>query len=219
MLNHETLFRSEEIMEKRSNLKVFVLGLGALGSNLIPFLIRNGYKNITGIDFDRIEKHNIGNQFYSQQEVGRKKSQILKNKIYRELGIAIDTIDKKIQEVSSSYLEGYDLFVDTFDNWESRGYFQELWRKFFKDSSDLIHSGMSPTGYSQIKWDENYNIPKDYKEELDVCDYALSCNLVYFTVSLLSESINTFCDKNLKTDYSFTLNDLKISQNQNYCQK
>lgn len=50
-----------------------VIGCGALGSWLVLFLLKMGFKNITVYDFDNIEEHNIPNQCFSENQIGTAK--------------------------------------------------------------------------------------------------------------------------------------------------
>ncbi len=208
-LTHEKLYRTEEIIRQRSESSLLILGIGALGSNLVPLLIKNGFINICVLDNDRVDSHNIGNQFFTKTDVGRKKTQALKSKIHKEFGVLIDTVDQDVEHVSPKSFKKKSLIVDTFDNWKAR----EISKNISKSTGiELIHSGMSPEGYSEVKWDEGYVIPSEEIEEEDICEYPLACNLVYFTVSLLADKICKFIDTGEKENCSFTLNDLNISR-------
>ncbi len=202
-LTHEREYRDEQIMAARAKCHICIFGLGALGSNLVPLLIKLGFTNITGLDMDRVDPHNFGNQYYTKLDVGKRKAPILKNRLYRELGANIEIIDQEVQKVNPNKLTNFDLWIDTFDNWEARGYVTKL-----VASARLIHAGMSDQGYSEVKWDEVYKIPKIEAEQEDVCEYPLACNLVYFTVSMLAEVVCHFIDEGVKVSMSFTLNDM-----------
>ena len=55
------------------NTPINVIGCGALGSWLVLFLLKMGFKNITVYDFDNIEEHNIPNQCFSENQIGTPK--------------------------------------------------------------------------------------------------------------------------------------------------
>lgn len=55
------------------NTPINVIGCGALGSWLVLFLLKMGFKNITVYDFDNIEEHNIPNQCFSEKQIGTPK--------------------------------------------------------------------------------------------------------------------------------------------------
>ena len=50
---------------------IHVIGCGALGSWLTFFLLKMGFKNITVYDFDKIEEHNLPNQFFMENQIGK----------------------------------------------------------------------------------------------------------------------------------------------------
>lgn len=209
ILTHESLYRTEEKIEKRQNSKIAILGLGAIGSNLVPLLVKNGFSSIYGIDYDRIDNHNPGNQFYTLLDVGRHKSQILKTRIARELGVRIDVDNLEVEKVPTRRFNNFDLIVDCFDNWDARSYIQNVCRDL-NISDKLLHCGLSDQGYSEIRWDSFYRIPELDNDQEDVCEYPMACNLIYVTVSILSEIICNFIDNDEKRNASFTLADMKI---------
>ena len=60
---HERLLRGENFQDLLGS--VTIVGCGATGSNLADNLVRQGFKKINLIDFDRVEEHNLNNQIYS----------------------------------------------------------------------------------------------------------------------------------------------------------
>ena len=59
------------------NIPINVIGCGALGSWLVLFLLKMGFKNITVYDFDNIEEHNIPNQCFSETQIGVAKTKAM----------------------------------------------------------------------------------------------------------------------------------------------
>jgi molybdopterin/thiamine biosynthesis adenylyltransferase len=205
---HEVQYRSAKIFDKMCNTKLFVCGAGALGSNLVDKLTRQGFKNITVIDMDRVEQKNIATQVYSLRDVGQKKVQALKSLVYQTSKNVINIIDKELTRINvDNIIKGSDIVVDTFDNWESR--------KIVKNACDrlkiqCVHAGMSDSGFSEIKWNEKYIIPEIEIKQNDICDYPLAANLVQTTVAILSEVIVQFISSGEKINREVTLKDLSI---------
>ena len=52
------------------DIPIHVIGCGALGSWLVFFLLKMGFKNITVYDFDTIEEHNLPNQCFMERQIG-----------------------------------------------------------------------------------------------------------------------------------------------------
>lgn len=55
------------------DIPIHVIGCGALGSWLVFFLLKMGFKNITVYDFDNIEEHNLPNQCFKEEQIGEAK--------------------------------------------------------------------------------------------------------------------------------------------------
>jgi molybdopterin-synthase adenylyltransferase len=69
-----------EINNKLQNHKIVIVGLGAYGSWLSLHCARIGIKNITAIDFDKVELSNLPRQIiYSHKDIGRFKTDACKD--------------------------------------------------------------------------------------------------------------------------------------------
>lgn len=206
--DHEINYRSSSSFKKMQSSKITVCGAGALGSNLINILCRQGYENISVIDMDRVEKHNIATQLYTLRDVGQKKANALKGLMLQSLKSKINSIDKELVSGNSNkLLSGSDLVVDVFDNWKSR---KLIFNYCFENNIPCVHAGMSDDGFSEIKWSEQYKIPNKEVEQEDVCDYPLAANLVHFTTAVLAEVITQFVTSGIKLNRDFTLKDIML---------
>lgn len=67
-------FQPEKVPER-----IHIIGCGAVGSTIAELLVRNGLKNITLYDFDRVEPHNIANQMYREADIGKLKVEALRD--------------------------------------------------------------------------------------------------------------------------------------------
>jgi len=212
VLTHETAYRGEETIAEIKKRHILVCGCGAVGSNLIYNMAKQGFENISVIDNDRIEKHNIGNQTWGLREVQAKKVQIMKNQISLATGISIFPIDKKLDKSNIKKLFSKDLnntiIVDGFDNFESRGVITDHCRE---NDIDCLHIGLSEH-YAEIVWNEKYSIPKVDKSGVDVCEYPLSRNIAMLANIIGIESIIRYIATDEKKSYSITLGDLKIME-------
>ena len=52
---------------------IHIIGLGAIGSNIAMHLTRMGFNKFTLYDFDGVESHNIPNQIYDTEDIGKAK--------------------------------------------------------------------------------------------------------------------------------------------------
>lgn len=61
--------------------RIHIIGCGAVGSTLAEMLARFGFTRITLYDFDRVKKHNIANQMFIQNDIGKLKTDAVKEMI------------------------------------------------------------------------------------------------------------------------------------------
>ncbi len=53
--------------------RIHIIGCGAIGSTVAENLARFGLTKITLYDFDKVEAHNIANQMFTQEDIGKMK--------------------------------------------------------------------------------------------------------------------------------------------------
>ncbi len=69
---------------------VDVIGAGAVGSKTAMLLAKLGLESLRVWDADEVESHNIANQAFGQQDIGRPKVEALADRIERDTGLEID---------------------------------------------------------------------------------------------------------------------------------
>lgn len=206
--HHEVLYRGEEALARLARTRLVVCGAGAVGSNLVNNLVRQGFRSIRVIDDDRVESHNVGTQTYSGSDVGAFKVEVLQADVFRTVGVEIEAERKRLTEKNvDKLLGGADVVVDGFDNTASRRLVTESCRK---SGTACLHVGMS-ADYAEILWNEGYRVPQEGAAGVDVCDYPLARNLTQFAVALASEALVRYVLTGRRQDTSFTLNDLRIN--------
>ena len=209
VLTHETAYRGQATIDKIKQKHILVCGCGSVGSNIISNMAKQGFENITVIDNDRIEKHNIGNQTWGLREINGKKVQVMKAQVYASTGIAITPIDKELNASNVKKLLTKDsVIVDGFDNFKSRAIIMDHCKA---NGIDCIHIGLSET-YAEVVWNEKYKIPKTKNKGMDVCEYPLSRNIAMFANIIGIESIIRFISTGVKKSYSITIGDLRIME-------
>ncbi len=205
-LHHEIIYRGKEQIEKLATSKILILGAGALGSNLVTNLARQGFRQLTVLDKDRVEEQNLSTQVYSQEDVGALKADILSNIVYRDLGEEIKALAQELTEKNvNKYLTDFILTIDSFDNSLSRKTVSDYCRE---KRLDCLHVGVNGD-YGEVRWNENYIVPSDAGD--DVCDYPLARNLILLMTAVASEAIIRFVLEGKKENYSITLADLTIN--------
>jgi molybdopterin/thiamine biosynthesis adenylyltransferase len=208
--HHEALYRGQEALDKLAQTRLIVCGAGAVGSNLVDSLIRQGFRQVTVIDFDRVEAHNIGTQAYAESDAGAFKVEVLQAEVFRAVGVEIIAVRQRLTAQNMGrLLRETDLVVDGFDNHDSRALVTQHCQAH---GMPCVHVGLS-ADYAEVMWNEAYRVPRDAIEEgADVCEYPLARNLVQFAVALASEAIVRFVLERQRQDYSFTLQDLRINK-------
>jgi len=206
--HHEMLYRGEEALARLGRVRLVVCGAGAVGSNLVINLVRQGFRCIKVIDDDRVESHNIGAQIYGVNDVGALKAEVLQADVFRAVGVEIEAERRRLNEKNvEKLLAGAEIVVDGFDNTASRLLVTEYCRT---NALPCLHVGLS-ADYAEVFWNEAYRVPQDQAGGVDVCDYPLARNLSQFAVALASEALVRYVLTATSQNFSFTLNDLRIN--------
>lgn len=204
--HHEEIYRGKNLLKTLESFPIFVCGAGAIGSNLVDNLTRQGFSNLSVLDMDRIESHNINTQIWAENDIGSLKADCLKNKVFRNTSIEINAISKELNDGNVvKFLRKQSLVVDAFDNSKSR---QIIRDECSRSRLACVHAGLY-ADYGEIIWNEKYKVPQDVTG--DVCDYPLARNLIMLVVATLSEVILKYVFDGKKQDCYITLKDLKIS--------
>jgi molybdopterin/thiamine biosynthesis adenylyltransferase len=203
--HHEAIYRGPESVARLAILPLTLCGAGAIGSLLVDNLARQGVRPWKVIDRDRVEEHNVGTQLYGESDVGAWKVEVLRNRLFRAVGVEIEAVAKELNERNArGLLKGSGLVLDTFDNSASRRLVQDQCRAL---QVPCLHAGLF-ADYAEVIWDEGYRVPRDVAG--DVCDYPLARNLVLLSVALASEVVIRFLLDGVRSDWSATLRDLAI---------
>tara|TARA_R110002020_G_scaffold5948_4_gene24517 strand:- start:5509 stop:6192 length:684 start_codon:yes stop_codon:yes gene_type:complete len=71
--------RNKDLIPQSKLDHVGILGLGGIGSQLVPLLSIMGFKKITGWDHDTLEEHNLSTTMYPQGALGKSKAEVAGN--------------------------------------------------------------------------------------------------------------------------------------------
>jgi adenylyltransferase/sulfurtransferase len=103
--------------------RVAILGMGALGSVIAPWLARAGVGHLTLIDRDLVEASNLQRQLlYNESDLGKPKAEVAAERLSKansslELApVVADLTSGNAREL----LSGFDLVCDGTDNFEAR---------------------------------------------------------------------------------------------------
>jgi len=139
----------KEGQERLGSAKVFILGIGGLGSVISVYLTAAGIGNLTLADSDVVEATNLNRQIlYDDSDIGRLKTEIAKKKLEKiNKNVQIEIISKKIDEKNVEYLvRDTDLIIDASDNIEAR---YALNKAAIKDKIPIVHGAVSEF-YGQV---------------------------------------------------------------------
>jgi hypothetical protein len=76
----ETRFlRNKDLIDQKLLDEVMVIGLGGIGSALIPPLAIMGFRNIVGYDDDIVETHNLSTTMYPMESLGKSKAEVARD--------------------------------------------------------------------------------------------------------------------------------------------
>ena len=105
--------------------KITVIGVGSIGSFVTLALAKMGCGNIEVYDFDKVELHNLPNQFYRKNDCGKPKVVALQGIIQDFTGINITINNEKFETQHIS--GGYVIFA--VDNMDAR---MKIWHDVIK---------------------------------------------------------------------------------------
>ena len=152
---------NETNINKLSNAKITLVGLGGIGCPLSQYLVSSGLKNITLFDGDLVEKSNLGRQIlYSLDDIDKYKSICARNRLLKtDPYCKITAYSEYLTKKNINVLLDADIIIDTSDDWQ----LSKLINKFcVKNSLQYIFSSAINNNI-QIKSIEFISIPKKFK--------------------------------------------------------
>jgi len=207
-LVHERMYRGPKVLKAMESLRVAICGAGAVGSNLVDNMARQGFKKMVVIDMDRIKAHNIPTQTWTRREIGQYKATMLQRAVFESSETMVDAVLKKLETGNvKKMLSDATLVVDGFDNSESRRIVADHCRQAKKD---CLHVGLAKD-YAEVIWNERYRVPRDVVG-LDVCEYPMARNTIILAVGVATETIVRYVATGRKHNYVITLGDFKIEE-------
>ena len=171
--------------------KVIIIGAGSTGSFIALNLAKMGIADIKIIDFDKVEEHNIPNQFFRLSDVGKLKVDALAQIIKDFTGTDITT---ECTEIDEDYDFDFDLdtiIISCVDSMEARKLIFEKLKEF---PIKFIDTRFGGEGFSINVVDcmEGKDII-DFEKSLDLPIKDTVCGekgIIYTILSLASEVCN-----------------------------
>ena len=133
---------SKEKLDLLHHKKILIFGVGGVGQHVATYLITNGIRNLTIVDFDKVELSNLNRQILlTEDDVGKYKVDVVKNALRKKNSSAkVESINLKVDETNINDIKGnFDYIVDAVDNWPTR----LVISKFAKEKRiPLLHMGV-----------------------------------------------------------------------------
>lgn len=107
-------------LDKINNSQILLIGVGGVGGYIFNSLVRNGFKNITIIDFDKYELSNLNRQLYSSiDNIGLYKVNVLKDialSIRKDINITAINVKLESKMFDELNLSSYTYIIDACDD-------------------------------------------------------------------------------------------------------
>lgn len=169
---HQKFFKPENIGDK----KIAIVGCGAIGSYLAIELAALGMGNQLALyDFDNVETHNIPNQYFGVEDVGKSKTEAIAEAITRKVGHNYENMsvynakipkydedcDDQALDVSIQHLKTSNIIFSCVDSMEAR-------KMLFEDY--FLNNSMAEVFFEVRIGTNNYEINKILKSDQKAID-------------------------------------------------
>jgi sulfur carrier protein ThiS adenylyltransferase len=160
----------EEIKKKLGRFSAGIAGAGGLGSNCAMALTRVGIGRLVICDFDRVEESNLNRQFYFHDQIGRFKTEALRDnllKINPFIDIEIQTIRLEPENIPLIF-DSVDLLIEAFDRADQKVMLIESALSNWPGRPVIAGSGMAGIGGSErihLRRSQNLYICGDEESE------------------------------------------------------
>lgn len=101
---------------EKDTARIHIVGCGSVGATIAENLARCGITNMTLWDFDMVEPHNLANQIFRQQDIGKSKVEALLSILTEINPDVADEVELMPKGWQGKILSGYIfLCVDNID--------------------------------------------------------------------------------------------------------
>jgi ubiquitin-like 1-activating enzyme E1 B len=118
-------------MNQLADKKVLVVGAGGIGCELLKNLVMTGFKTISIVDLDKIEKSNLNRQFlYTPECIGKYKSEMAKAALEKKKkDLKLTSYVGNIKDLSMfdhDFFKEFDIILNALDNIDARTYINKI---------------------------------------------------------------------------------------------
>ncbi len=137
-----------KIKDHLASYTVGIAGAGGLGSNCAVALARSGIGQLVIADYDIVESNNLNRQYYFTDQVGMKKTEALKENLYRvNPAVRVDIHDIKLtRENIPDIFRACDIIVEAFDSSVMKEMIAETVLGEWPDKPIILGSGLAGYG-------------------------------------------------------------------------
>ncbi|MFN3603394.1 MAG: ThiF family adenylyltransferase [Leptonema sp. (in: bacteria)] len=127
--------------------KILIVGMGAIGNELLKNFALLGVGYITLVDFDTIEIHNLTRSvLFNLKDVGKSKVKVAKEKIKKiNPDIKLKTYAQDVYDFNFSFFKSFDSIFSVVDNYETRIRLHQLG---FLNQIDFFNAGIDSQSIS-----------------------------------------------------------------------
>ena len=182
--------------------RIVFCGVGALGSNA-AVLCRNLDASLRFIDFDRVESKNLLAQAFVKQSTGKHKAAALKLQFANFYSLKVEAFPVRLTEQNSAeLLEGADLLVDAFDNYDSRALLSAYARA---KKVPLLHAALAGDGScGLVRWDDQFRPDREDAEGQATCEGGEHLPMIGLVAATLARAIQDFIARGARNNYLVT---------------
>ncbi len=189
------------------NLRIIVFGAGSLGSFITLNLAKLGFSEITVYDFDKVEKHNIPNQFYRVEDIGKYKVEALCGIIKSFADVKIGWSKEKVTKNTDIPHTLNTVYILTFDTLEQRKIIFDKLKELGSGMVLDVRVGGEQLDIQTVDLFEDDEIEK-WKKSFDIIPNDLPCgarSIIYTVLNVASEVCNIVKKLNNEESYATKL--------------
>lgn len=204
---HNEVFDAHKYHDK----EIIVVGQGAIGSRVSENLVCAGLTNLTLVDFDIVEDHNIANQLFTRDAIGQKKTEAMYYWVYHKCGKdtadKINFLDKKLDSDSQPDVDDASIIISCVDTFDARrmlmGLAKDVWADMFVEGGMATGHGsvfmVDPSNPSAVRdWESTLGDDDDPSYEVSACGTGLSVGV---TATMIAAVMSWNVMNYLKTEY------------------
>lgn len=134
--------------ERLSRSVIGIAGCGGIGSNAAVSFVRAGVGKLIIVDHDVVEPSNLNRQYYFADDIGKKKTDALKERLMKiNPHCEIEAYDKMLEPEDLVYVfQKADILIEAFDKAESKQWLIEEWASLFPERPVISGNGLSGYG-------------------------------------------------------------------------